>query len=206
MRRIPAPSGLDRVGRAHGTHLSSLRRDDLRTWEPFLEPLRNQAFDLIECGVGTGASLRTWREWFPRAQLIGIEARRLALDPPIPGCTVLHGNQSDPALLQHIIRTYRPRLVIDDGSPQADDRIATFITLFPWLEPGAHYICAGLSDLLGRESDDAERHAAGEWFAALARALAFGGEAPPGEPRAINPILRNATGVAMLRGCAIIIN
>jgi hypothetical protein len=137
---------LDDIGVRHGSELSSLSRDVLRTWERFLAPLRDQAFDLLQIGVGTGESLRTWREWFPAARLVGLEARRLVLDPPIAECTIAQGNPTDLGALQPLLRDYRFRLIVDDGSHHPDDQVQTFQLLFPWLEPDSVYICAGFDE------------------------------------------------------------
>ena len=112
---------LDDIGVQHGSELSSLSRDMLRSWERFLAPLRDQTFDLLQIGVGTGASLRTWREWFPKARLVGLDPRRLVLDPPIGGCTIVQGNQTDLDALQPLLRDYRFRLIVDDSFDCATD-------------------------------------------------------------------------------------
>jgi hypothetical protein len=142
----PVQRQLDDIGARHGSELSSLSRDLLRTWERFLAPLRDQTFDLLQIGVGSGASLRTWREGFPAARLVGLDARRLVLDPPIAGCTIVQGNQTDPGALQPLLRDYRFRLIVDDGSHHPDDQVQTFQLLFPWLEPDSVYICAGFDE------------------------------------------------------------
>jgi hypothetical protein len=134
---------LDDLGIRHGTDLSSFGRDCLRTWEPLLAPLRAQAFDLLEVGVGAGASLRVWREWFPRARLAGLDARRIALEPPIANCTIVQGQQCDPAVMRRLLQRYRFRVIVDDGSPHVAEKIETFLSLFPWLEPGGVYLCPG---------------------------------------------------------------
>jgi hypothetical protein len=137
---------LDDIGVRHGSELSSLSRDVLRTWERFLAPLRDQNFDLLQIGVGSGESLRTWREWFPAARLVGLDARRLALDPAISECTIVQGNQTDLGALQPLLRDYRFRLIVDDGSHHPDDQVQTFQLLFPWLEADSVYICAGFDE------------------------------------------------------------
>jgi hypothetical protein len=202
---IRASSELDAIGVRHGTALSSLGRDCLRDWERFLAPFRDRAFDLLEIGVGDGASLRTWREWFPAAQLVGLEARRIHLAPPIPGCAIVQGNQADSTTLHRVVKDRRFRVVIDDGSRRADDQILTFQTLFPWLEPGSVYVCAGLPD--GIDGTDVPgQPGAGAWFAALGQMLATAdrehgdGVAPPGA----EAILPRVRGVFLMRGCALV--
>jgi hypothetical protein len=137
---------LDDIGVRHGSELSSLSRDVLRLWERFLAPLRGQSFDLLQIGVGNGASVRTWREWFPEARLVGLDPRRLVLDPPIAGCTLAQGNPTDLGALQPLLRDFRFRLIVDDGSHHPDDQVLTFQLLFPWLEPDSVYIGVGFDE------------------------------------------------------------
>ena len=87
-----------------------------------------------------------WREWFPEARLVGLDARRLVLDPPIADCTIVQGNQTDLGALQPLLRDHRFRLIVDDGSHHPDDQVQTFQLLFPWLEPDSVYICAGFDE------------------------------------------------------------
>jgi hypothetical protein len=150
---------LDDIGVRHGSELSSLSRDQLRSWERFLAPLREQRFDLLQIGVADGASLRTWREWFPAARLVGLDPRRLFLDSPIAGCTIVHGNQTDLGALQPLLRDYRFRLIVDDGSNHPDDQVQTFQLLFPWLEADSVYICAGFdeSTILSKDQPEQEQ-------------------------------------------------
>lgn len=200
-------SQLDAVGVRHGTALSTLNRGCLGEWQRFLEPLREQPFDLLEIGVGSGASLRTWREWFPLAHLVGLEARRLVCDPPIPGSTILHGSQTDFFVLKRLLRDRRFRLIVDDGSRRPDDQIQTFLTLFPWLEPGSVYICASFPERGTTAGDGDQRSLAGvSWFTELGRALLADGSGsrPPGAAREVDLVLQQATGVFLMRGSAIV--
>lgn len=191
---------LDAVGARYGTWLSSIGRDCLRHWEPLLAPLRNEAFDLLEIGVGTGASLRTWREWFPRAQLVGFDARRLTLDPPIPGSAIVQGNQTDTSSFHPLLRTYQFRLIVADGSLHDDDQIRTFVSLFPWLEPDSLYLCAGFEGAGGGDG-----HEAASWFAELGLALV----APPIRQQLLRdhpdlePVLRRLRGVYLGGGSVV---
>jgi hypothetical protein len=202
-----AGNSLDALGIRYGTELSSFGRDCLRGWERFLAPFREEPFDLLEIGVGSGASLRTWREWFPAAQLVGLDARRVHVDPPIVGCTIVQGDQADPATLHQVVKDRRFRVVVDDGSRRADDQILTFQTLFPWLAPGAVYICAGLPDGMA-DADEPHTPAAGEWFAALGRMLVTGDPVRDSGDGAASvgtaAILRRASGVFLMRGSALV--
>ena len=225
---------LDAIGVRQGTDLSSLGWDHLGAWERFLAPLRDQAFDLLQIGVGTGASLRTWREWLPEARLVGLDPRRIILDPPVAGCAIVHGNQTDLAVQQSLLRDYRFRLIVDDGSHHPDDQVQTFQLLFPWLEPDGVYICAGFSDHAvaprdqpaqpgehspvpagnsaqpGERStqpeDRAARRTGSAWFVELGGALTAGerGDCRTLEQLMRDFIVRKATGVFLLRDSVVV--
>jgi len=94
---------------------------------------------------------------------VGLDPRRLFLDSPIAGCTIVHGNQTDLGALQPLLRDYRFRLIVDDGSHHPDDQVQTFQLLFPWLEPDSVYICAGFdeSTILAENQDRQERQLQG---------------------------------------------
>lgn len=197
---------LDDVGVRYGTHLSSLRKGCLAAWQPLLEPLRREAFDLLEIGVGSGASLRTWREWFPHARLVGLDARRIALEPPIDRCDLVQGCQTDLTAYHGLLRGHEFRLVIDDGSRVAEDQAATFLTLFPWLGPGSLYICAGLEEgVMGREGE-VESLGIHTWFAGLGTALsdAEQRERGPWNSPAIVAVVERCAGVLLTRGSAVV--
>jgi hypothetical protein len=218
---------LDDIGVRHGSELSSLSRDVLRTWECFLVPLRGQTFDLLQIGVRTGASLRTWREWFPEAQLIGLDARRLVLDPPIADSTIVQGNPTDLGALQPLLRDRRFRLIVDDGSRHPDDQVQTFQLLFPWLEPNSLYICAGVGERMTLSMEppaqpeerperaaDLRRHWGRRpeqptglaWFADVGRALTASDRRD--RHALLQPtrefILRKASGVTLLPGSVVV--
>jgi hypothetical protein len=193
---------LDALGVRFGAALSSLDRDCLDACEPFLAPLRDDACDVLEIGIGSGGSLRTWRAWFRRAHLVGLDVRRIHLDPPLPDCTIVQGDQTDHATLHRVVRDRRVRVVIDDGSRRAGDRIQTFLTLFPWLEPHAVYVCAGLADT--PVVDEADHPPLREWFVDLARSVAGEVAAPPRDRSGYDAVVRRARGIYLTRGCAIV--
>jgi hypothetical protein len=200
-------SSLDVAGMRHGTHLSSLGKGCLAAWQPLLEPLRNVAFDLLEIGVGSGASLRTWRERYPHARLAGLDARRIALDPPVERCHLVQGSQTDLTAFHLLLRGHEFRLVIDDGSRLAEDQVATFLALFPWLPPGAFYICAGLEEgVTGRQGEVANL-GAHAWFAGLGAALSDREQRQrhPWNSAAVATVMERCAGVLLTRGSAVVL-
>lgn len=115
-------------------------------YERHLGHLRDEAFVLLEIGVGGyartgkgGGSLRMWRRYFPRAEVVGLDIEdKSFLDRP--RMTTVRGDQSDPAVLRGVVERFGvPLVVVDDGSHRPDDIIATFDVLFPLLPEGAVY-------------------------------------------------------------------
>lgn len=115
-------------------------------YERHLGHLRDEALVLLEIGVGGyartgegGGSLRMWRRFFPRAQVVGLDIEdKSFLDRP--RLTTVRGDQTDPVVLSSILDRFgTPQVVVDDGSHRPADIIATFEHLFPRLPDGAIY-------------------------------------------------------------------
>lgn len=115
-------------------------------YEQHLAHLRDEAFVLLEIGVGGydragrgGASLRMWRRYFPSAQVVGLDIEdKSFLDRP--RLATVQGDQTDPEVLTSILTRFgTPLVVIDDGSHRPADVLATFAQLFPRLPDGALY-------------------------------------------------------------------
>jgi hypothetical protein len=113
-------------------------------YDRHLHHLRDQQFSLFEIGIGgadkAGASLRMWRDFFPHAQVIGLDindrlsVRADRIHPYI-------GSQVDPAVLDRIFADFGDiRVIVDDGSHRPEHIRETFALLFPRLPAGAIYI------------------------------------------------------------------
>lgn len=115
-------------------------------YERHLGHLRDMAITLLEIGVGGyddpergGESLRMWKEFFPRARIIGIDIHpKTAIAEE--RITVLQGDQSDPVFLDEVSRRYGPfHVVVDDGSHFCAHVIASFQRLFGHLTDDGIY-------------------------------------------------------------------
>jgi hypothetical protein len=136
---VSSEPSLDDLALRHGADKSSNVHGYARAYEPHLAPLRHEPITLLEIGVGSGASLRMWRDYFPRATLYGLDIRDCP-DLAALGVTLFQGSQSDESLLERLIATTGPLdVVIDDGSHLWADQIASFRKLYPHLEPGGVY-------------------------------------------------------------------
>lgn len=116
----------------------------LATYARLLEHRRDAPLRILELGVSSGASMLIWRDYLPRATIIGIDIA----DPPDclagqPGIHFLHGGQDDPETLDRAayIAGGFFDLIIDDASHIGYLTKRSFNYLFPrWLAPGGVYV------------------------------------------------------------------
>lgn len=76
---------------------------------------------LLEIGVKDGASLKMWHEYYPKAEIWGID---IAQSPLIRGCHTLQMNQCDVVAMQMHLPYFD--IIIDDGSHMTLDQQITF--------------------------------------------------------------------------------
>lgn len=148
-RRSPGPGvqpGLTELAVKYGTDKWGRHRYTPH-YEFHLSHLKDESFTLLEIGIGGykrkgagGASLRMWKEYFPHAQILGldIEDKSFVNEDRI---RAYQGSQVDKELLRDIVRDAgNLRVVIDDGSHRNDHVLRTFADLFPMLPDNVIYI------------------------------------------------------------------
>lgn len=135
---------LDVMGILEGIDKTSLDHDYLRHYERAFGVLRDAPIQLLEIGIGRGGSLRTWKRFFSRATIIGVDIRASCIEYVGDRVRVEVGSQADPEFLTKLARTYQPHIIIDDGSHQADHVLMTFNHLFPSVQPGGFYVMEDL--------------------------------------------------------------
>lgn len=87
--------------------------------------MREEPLKILEIGVGTGASLRMWLEYFPNAEIHGIDLTLDHLQEINNERVTYHvGNQTDRDFLDRIGIDFD--IIIDDGSHRVEDQIFTF--------------------------------------------------------------------------------
>ena len=125
-----------RGGAEHG-------HDFLRKYEFFLRPLREEKFTLLELGVFKGASLRTWEEYFPNAEIIGVDCEPAAALHAGGRKSVILGDLNQPGFLE-TLPDLNPRVIIDDASHTWQDQLLALFVLYPVLMSGGIYIAEDL--------------------------------------------------------------
>jgi hypothetical protein len=115
-------------------------------YEHHFGKFKHDDFTLFEIGIGGysrekqgGASLRMWKAFFPKAQIIGLdlEDKSFVVEPRI---ATYQGSQTNEPLLRTIVSSAKNlRVVVDDGSHRPGHIRRTFEILFPLLPAGALY-------------------------------------------------------------------
>lgn len=147
VRRTPRPN-LTELALAHGTDKAK-GHYYTQHYERHLQHLRDESFTLFEIGIGkdigklrkAGSSLWMWRDFFPKAQIVGldIDDRSYLAGDRIK---VYQGDQSDEALLKRIVAENGPiQVIIDDGSHRPEHIRESFRVLYPLLADEGGIYC-----------------------------------------------------------------
>lgn len=132
-------------------------------YERYLARRRDEALNLFEIGVGGyddpqagGASVRAWKEYFPRASIHALDYYDKSAHQQ-DRIRIHRGDQTDARLLRRIVEEMgRLDVVLDDGSHRSPDIIASFEVLFPLLTPGGLYIVEDIGTSYWREYGGSE--------------------------------------------------
>lgn len=136
---------LDALGRLHGTDKASGGHNYLTAYETFFAPLRDTELTLLEIGVKGGASLRVWRDYFPKARIVGVDIAPTARQHAEDRVTIEIANQGRRGLLVDIAQRHGPfDIIIEDGSHFWQHQILAIMTLVPQLKPGGLFVSEDL--------------------------------------------------------------
>ena len=112
--------------------------------------MRLKPIKLLEIGVYFGGSLKLWRDWFPHAQITGIDISYGCLFQCYRIKTFLC-NSVDPEQVKQKFNGKLFDIIIDDGSHKMEDQIQTFQNFKPFFKAGSYYI---IEDLNPKENPD----------------------------------------------------
>lgn len=131
---------LNQLATYHGTDKSSLAHDYVSKYEIYLESYREAEFNFLEIGIYNGASLKTWRDYFPKAKIFGLDIDESCKVYQEDRVNVRIGDQTDPQFLTNVNQEAGGfHVIVDDGGHTWKQQIVSFETLFPLLAPGGLY-------------------------------------------------------------------
>jgi hypothetical protein len=130
-------------------------------YDRLFTPLRDQPIRLLEIGAAGGEGIKMWLEYFPVAEVLGVDivSRTNPWNTPgessDPRYVFCQGDQGDTAFWDKFTHFYGGDgfdVIIDDGSHINTDIIVTFIALWPHVKPGGFYAIEDLATGYGGDS------------------------------------------------------
>lgn len=131
---------LDEIAKHHGADKSTSFHGYAPIYDRLFFPMRDLQIRLLEIGIEYGKSMRTWLDYFPKAEVVGVDVNPLVkLDNP--RYTEVIADQNNAASMRQIADTHGPfDIVIDDGCHKADAVSVSFKELWPAVKRGGLYI------------------------------------------------------------------
>ena len=115
----------------------------LKIYEHYFKDFKNKKINILEIGVHEGKSLMIWKDYFPKANIVGIDLKTYNFK--INRIFTFQGDQTDTNFLLTVARKFKKfDIIIDDGSHICSHIIKTFGVLFDYLKNDGLYICEDL--------------------------------------------------------------
>jgi hypothetical protein len=115
----------------------------LEVYDPIMLPWIDQEIKLLEIGVHKGGSLKLWRDYFPRAEIVGVDLKLPQNFVSGERIQLFQGSQADTEFLSAVATKTAPEgfdIIIDDASHVGELTKTTFWHLFEHhLKPGGLY-------------------------------------------------------------------
>lgn len=103
--------------------------------------MRDLEFTLVEIGVLIGGSLRMWMEYFPKANVVGIDINLEAARHVPDGAKFILASQTDEVAIKNALSPLPPLgIVIDDGSHYVPHMLESFRFLWPMVMADGVYV------------------------------------------------------------------
>lgn len=148
-------SEMDRRGCIHGTDKASLfmskeenlciGHDYLRHYEILFKSFRTEKFSLLELGCLNGDSLRLWEEYFPEAEIYGVDIDEKTAKNTRGRIHVVIGDATSQETYGKIKSLIENAfIIIDDASHAWSDQRISFELFWDMLSPGGFYVVEDL--------------------------------------------------------------
>jgi hypothetical protein len=142
------------------------------TYDQLFEPIKNNITSVLEIGLGTlnpsipssfvgntqhfshykpGGSLRVWKDFFPNAQVYGVDIAKDCMFEEDRIKTFLF-DSSDNEYTEYYLNNLEFDIIIDDGNHDPQYQIKTLKNLFPKLKEKGYYIIEDIGGYQGNEN------------------------------------------------------
>lgn len=134
------------IGARHGTDKAT-KHGYCETYARYFEPMRESFGKVLEVGIASGASLRMWSEYFPRAIVVGIDHNEefVKTDDRWPKIHAFKMDATQRETWMKLRSMYGLfDLIVDDGFHTTANIIQTFQLAFHLLRDGGWYVVEDL--------------------------------------------------------------
>jgi len=112
-------------------------------YEQFFEEFRGNGISICELGVLDGNSLRSWRDYFENARVLGVDNADYRMIDGEDGFTTILGDQGNPIELKEMIGDGWD-IIIDDGSHLPKHQQECLYHLINNVKSGGYYVIEDL--------------------------------------------------------------
>jgi hypothetical protein len=134
-------STLNDLAKKYGTDKSSEIHNYCDKYAKYIPFQRYDKLNILEIGILDGKSLLTWKEYFYRSHILGIDINPDCKKYEEPRISVEIGSQADGAFLSRTCQQYGPfDMILDDGSHMNEHVIYSFQHLWGSVKSGGIYI------------------------------------------------------------------
>jgi SAM-dependent methyltransferase len=134
---------LKRYAEKYGTDKAGFGYTDI--YEKYLSTKRHSVLRVLEIGIKSGASLRMWKEYFPKATICGLDIDRSSLFEDSRIVTHCFDQGSNNVGYDGIIQIMGNAglvpfdVIVDDGSHWQPHILKSFEQFYPLLRTGGYY-------------------------------------------------------------------
>lgn len=129
---------LDELAAHHGTDKAPSGHWYTRHYERIFGSIKDSIESVCEVGIGNGASLKLWRDYFVGATIYGVDMNRQDDMGPRIHCYEIE--QTDCPRLNDYLADKNLEIIIEDASHEPDKTMRTLDCLWPLLEHKGWYV------------------------------------------------------------------
>ena len=134
-------STLDILGKLNGTDKSSNCHNYCVKYEKYLPFNRYDDLKILEIGVLHAKSLKMWKDYYYRSQIVGIDILPECKQYEDDRISIEIGSQNDFEFLKQVSEKHGLfDMILDDGTHRSSDVIFSFVHLFESIKSGEVYI------------------------------------------------------------------